>query len=101
MLAVKRGIAAQLVSLPPVPPAERRRSSLELRRPGCLFLRGLFVMSMLALEPDRAARCAPIEVRDRGASGRGTQQLVVGHALRPLDRCGDSLLERRGPALPE
>lgn len=67
MLTVKRGIVAEPLSLTSVPPAERCRSCLQLRGAVCLFLRGLLVMSVLLLEPDRAARCTAIEVGNRAA----------------------------------
>ena len=69
MLAVKRGIVAEQLSLTSVPPAERCRPFLQFRGPVCLFLRGLLVMSALLLEPGRAARSTAIQVGDRAAGG--------------------------------
>jgi hypothetical protein len=69
VLAVERTIVAEQLSFTSVPPAERRRSCLQFRGPVCLFLRGLLVMSVLLLEPDRATSCTGIQVGDRAARG--------------------------------
>lgn len=99
--AVKRDIVAQPVSLPAVPPAERCRSRFELRGAVGLFLRGRLVMSLLALEPDRAGCCVAIQVGDGAADRRAAKQFLVCHGSRLLSGCGECLLERGGAGVPE